>query len=500
MSVIRTLSASETHEQREKERAKLEKEYKKSDARLDELVAAHADRLLRVSELHAAAAGALGEWRARDAGGGARLSACRRLLRLRRDDLRRLWADARTHHHALHLLTLIERAVSAERAAGEYASRGLLLGAAHELRAALDATAGDLARVDALTHTRQDLQMKKLTLAEQILNSLSRAVYGGGADMRCESDGCSLPPPASARQRAAALLAHVDKEHGPADSGFDEITPEWEAASVDEDRSFESTAALLLEALGILSELPRTAEKFKVDIQNQLLDMIGTVVQRVRDAPDTDADIEIDAEPESEIEVDIGEPEPAEMEGGEALARLMRTLDAEFAAVAARHARLLPLWRATFERHSVSMAPYTLNDYWSAVQQVVDTTGFARASDRNSENCSTHQSNSPLPLNAYFAKKRPLTQRQMRLFRLGSGPASGATDTTETTSMKPENARVPLVCRPDPAHLRRVLPTLHDLIAHIELATGTITFTQILQVYRRLSHQQSPSVDARSKL
>lgn len=51
MSVIRTLSASETNEQREKERAKLEKEYKKSDARLDELVAIHAQEITDVMQV-----------------------------------------------------------------------------------------------------------------------------------------------------------------------------------------------------------------------------------------------------------------------------------------------------------------------------------------------------------------------------------------------------------------------------------------------------------------
>lgn len=51
MSVIRTLSGSETNEQREKERAKLEKEYKKSDARLDELVAEHATEITEVMQV-----------------------------------------------------------------------------------------------------------------------------------------------------------------------------------------------------------------------------------------------------------------------------------------------------------------------------------------------------------------------------------------------------------------------------------------------------------------
>lgn len=48
MSVIRTLSSSETNEQRDKEKAKLEAEFKHSDCRLDELVSKHELNLTQV--------------------------------------------------------------------------------------------------------------------------------------------------------------------------------------------------------------------------------------------------------------------------------------------------------------------------------------------------------------------------------------------------------------------------------------------------------------------
>jgi len=51
MSVIRTLSASESNEQRDREKAKLEKEYKKSDKRLDELVSVHDEDLSQVMQV-----------------------------------------------------------------------------------------------------------------------------------------------------------------------------------------------------------------------------------------------------------------------------------------------------------------------------------------------------------------------------------------------------------------------------------------------------------------
>lgn len=48
MSVIKTLSASETNEQRDREKAKIEAEYRKSDRRLNELVSEHDQDLTKV--------------------------------------------------------------------------------------------------------------------------------------------------------------------------------------------------------------------------------------------------------------------------------------------------------------------------------------------------------------------------------------------------------------------------------------------------------------------
>jgi len=52
ISVIRALSASETNEQREIEKAKLEKEYKRSDQRLEELVSLHDQDLIEVMQVN----------------------------------------------------------------------------------------------------------------------------------------------------------------------------------------------------------------------------------------------------------------------------------------------------------------------------------------------------------------------------------------------------------------------------------------------------------------
>lgn len=49
MSVIRALSACETNEQRDREKAKLESDFKICDQKLDELVSKHEDDLTKVN-------------------------------------------------------------------------------------------------------------------------------------------------------------------------------------------------------------------------------------------------------------------------------------------------------------------------------------------------------------------------------------------------------------------------------------------------------------------
>lgn len=51
MTVIRTLSTSESNEQRDKEKAKLEKDYQKCDKELDELISQHDKDLAQVMQV-----------------------------------------------------------------------------------------------------------------------------------------------------------------------------------------------------------------------------------------------------------------------------------------------------------------------------------------------------------------------------------------------------------------------------------------------------------------
>lgn len=104
MSVIRTLSASETNEQRDKEKSKLETEYKNCDKKLDELVSKHEEDLSKVMHLFANISQVVGDNRAKIAKVKENLQDCKKKLRCRRDELTNLWLEGLEYKHMLQLL------------------------------------------------------------------------------------------------------------------------------------------------------------------------------------------------------------------------------------------------------------------------------------------------------------------------------------------------------------------------------------------------------------
>ncbi|CAF4754382.1 unnamed protein product [Pieris macdunnoughi] len=453
MSVIRTLSGSETNEQREKERAKLEKEYKKSDARLDELVAEHANEITEVMQKFAAVGTALSAWGQHCSAAEARLSACRALLRVRRDDLRRLWTDARTHHHALQMLTDIERVVVCEREARELMSRGRVVASAHALQAALRTAGTHLPHVHALSTTTQNLEAKKLELVDMIVRRLSDAVY--------KDERTPLNRRVSSRRRTTLLLAELTKSEELTDAHLQDITPEYEASLTEDDRTFETTVMMSLEALGVLEQLKEATEKFKVQIQTELLEVIDSVSRRIIDDDFEDFEGEEDGDVCEEGVTETGRP----------LARLVTCLGDEFKACGMRNKRLIQVWRASLQKHKIpDSCLHTEHHYWSAVQQVMQLllTEYLEIESVNLSGARTLATETAVPelkLSDYFAKKRPQRRRD-KLFRLT------AAATPVSSGPLTRRQRYPLVCPPHPALLHAILPALHALCTNLEKPGG----------------------------
>ncbi|GLH06245.1 Exocyst complex component 4 [Gryllus bimaculatus] len=177
MSVIRTLSASESNEQRDREKAKLEREYKKSDQRLDELVSLHDQDLTQVMQLFAKLSARVTLSREKIHAVKENLQACKMLLHCRRDELKKLWLEGVEHKHVLQLLEEIDQLREVPAKLTSFLNKKHYLHATQLLVSALTLGEGGLEGVEALREVRADLQSKKQQLHMKLMEELSHHIY-----------------------------------------------------------------------------------------------------------------------------------------------------------------------------------------------------------------------------------------------------------------------------------------------------------------------------------
>lgn len=104
VTVIKTLDASETNEERQKEKLKIDKEFKKTDLKLNDLVSKHDGDLTQVMQLFGQVSSQVTVARDKIHSVKENLQACKQLLRCRREELQKLWMDAVQHKYVLEML------------------------------------------------------------------------------------------------------------------------------------------------------------------------------------------------------------------------------------------------------------------------------------------------------------------------------------------------------------------------------------------------------------
>lgn len=107
MNVIGTLSSLSSNEQRDREKAKLEREFKLSDQRLEKLVTTHYRDLANVMQVYSRVSTNINDARTKIAAVKGQLAACRGLLHCRRDELKKLWLEGVEHKHVLFMLNQV---------------------------------------------------------------------------------------------------------------------------------------------------------------------------------------------------------------------------------------------------------------------------------------------------------------------------------------------------------------------------------------------------------
>ncbi|KAG5870693.1 hypothetical protein JTB14_003891 [Gonioctena quinquepunctata] len=166
MSVIRTLSASETNEQRDREKAKLENDYKICDQKIDELVSRHGFDLSKVMQLFVSLSEIVTTNRGRIENVRENLQDCKKKLRCRKDELKNLWIEGLEYKYMLHLLDEIEKMNKVPNCLSLHMERKQYLNATMLLVDAVCLGKGMLEGVETLKDLSLELEQKKEELIQ----------------------------------------------------------------------------------------------------------------------------------------------------------------------------------------------------------------------------------------------------------------------------------------------------------------------------------------------
>ncbi|KAK7863550.1 hypothetical protein R5R35_011175 [Gryllus longicercus] len=501
MSVIRTLSASESNEQRDREKAKLEREYKKSDQRLDELVSLHDQDLTQVMQLFAKLSARVTLSREKIHAVKENLQACKMLLHCRRDELKKLWLEGVEHKHVLQLLEEIDQLREVPAKLTSFLNKKHYLHATQLLVSALTLGEGGLEGVEALREVRADLQSKKQQLHMKLMEELSHHIYthstqevlslcrqGSGRENLLNSPfqragelrnsarnpkarrallDVSSPLPNSQSTRTGLSAALGQPTEGDVSEDIDAVDPEADS---------EHFMAILVECLALLNKLPDAVETLKVEMQTELLAIISRTTKQIRDGP---MSITL-AQPGQ------GDPAAARQQP---LLELLQTIFEQFRHVATAHSAVLQRLSRAADKYHADVRLYEMADVWSKIQAVLQLllTDYLDIQNTagDTPQAPTAFTEPTSDMSMYFARRKPTRQKRTPLFKfdysshahninsyLKDQIRDGSAAKEYQGTGKPPVRDKQLVCAPDPRNITFIFIPLMRFIEEIEHALG----------------------------
>lgn len=177
MRVIQTLSVSDSGDEREEEKMKLEQQFRESDEKLDRMILQRQKELTKVMQKYAAVSNRMTTSRAKLRAVKDSLIACKELLHYKRDELKRLWLDRVEHRHVLELLEQIEELKDCPDKIVSLLSQKKYLEATQALTRSMDHLNGNLKGVEGLTEVKDVLETQRENLYSTLLEDLTQQLY-----------------------------------------------------------------------------------------------------------------------------------------------------------------------------------------------------------------------------------------------------------------------------------------------------------------------------------
>nr|XP_045594627.1 exocyst complex component 4-like isoform X1 [Procambarus clarkii] len=512
MSVIRTLSASESNEQRDREKARLEREYRKSDLRLDQLITNHDQSLKDVMQIFGEVSGRLAESRKRIRTIKDNLAACKRLLHCKRDELKERWLEGVEHKHVMLLLEQIDEVRDVGDRVGGYINKKHYLHATQLLVTSLNRLGTDLKMVEALKDVNLDLHARREKLHEGLIDELHKHLYqrwtkevlalrrqGSGRDStntltRAGSDRASLGTGKSdkARKNLLEMMTTPNKNKGAVDGeGLQE-----DVTGTDPEANSQHFMAILVECLALLGKLPDAVETIKRRMQKEL----GIIIQRT-----TQQIVEYHpSAPPDDPPVSGPAYLKADSREAKLLQELLQVVFDQFRLVVAAHQSVLVSMRASSDKHGIEVLLYTMPDVWSKVQASLQV---MLSEYLDLSQLGTNQQQAPAAtftetatdISSFFTKKRIPRSKNYSLFKFeasyhamtmnsylmeqaagqggldefdfGLSIPDANTGSNAKSSSKNMNEK-PLVCPASPHNITAIFNPLQSFVREIEDALG----------------------------
>ncbi|XP_030764843.1 exocyst complex component 4 [Sitophilus oryzae] len=441
MSVIRTLSASETNEQRDREKAKLEADYKVCDRKLDELVSKHESDLTKVMHLFGTISQSVTENRNKIHQVKETLQDCKRKLRCKRDELKNLWIEGLEYKHMLQLLEEIEKMNEVPTKFASHMAHKKYLHATKLLVEAVKLGKDPLEGVESLKELSQELEEKKEQLHIQIVLELKHILYTKPSQhiltLRRQGSGRDGFLIHSPLQRSTKLRLSGRNRSNVSRNILDDMSKVSnkdlfnESFNLDEDldninieENHRHYVAILVKSLCLLGKLPYATDELVREMQASLSYIIQKSTQHV---------------------IDYAENVDSKL----ALKELVNILFDQFKEIADSHQIFLKWVDKGIKCHGIELKPYGMQYYWSQVQEVLQV--FLN-DYLDLQNMSTDLQISnvaePGDVSTYFSRRKQQSKKKT-LFKF-EGSSSALSLSNALKSSKKDKV---LICSPHPNNI-----------------------------------------------
>ncbi|KAF2360629.1 Sec8 exocyst complex component specific domain, partial [Trinorchestia longiramus] len=514
MSVIRTLSASETNEQRDREKAQLQREFNRSNLELDKHIAKHDESIKKVLQIFSDVSSRLSESRAKMQGIRENLVACKRLLHCKRDELKERWLEGVEHKHVMALLQQIDEVRDVGDKVTQLMSKKQYLPASRLLSSSLHTLHSNLQGIEALKQVVQDLAAAKESLYNELIQCLHEQLYhhhsrdsllfrrngsthASGAPVRLGGSDRGIKKH-NARRYLTAEPLDAERTSG----HKSDVSPSDEAAGSTEPLQMLAT---VVECLALLGKLPHAVETIKERMQKECTLIIQRANRHVvQNSSSCGADDLAPAHTSSASQPAM--PSMATARNGFIKidardSRLMQGLIQlccdQLRQVVSGHETVLSSMREAAAEHNLTLQLYTMADVWSKVQaalqvlisQYVDLSQAGLAAGPHHTSGSVALStDATVDISSYFSKKtrnkgKPLqplfkleasfhaiTLNSYLLEQLGQQPSLD--DPGDGGGGVKKSLDKLMVCQSSPHNITVLYNPLMSFIAEIEEAMG----------------------------